>query len=167
MTLRVSDQMDPVENSLDLIERELDAADWSHERDGYNSIHCIAPTCWGDLGGVFTMQESPDALHFSVTLDVKPTLARRGEVSELVILMNEKLWLGHFDYWMADGIILFRHTIPMAGRTEPEASEVTAVIEAAKTAVERFTPSLNYVIWAGKSAEDAMVAAMFDTVGEA
>lgn len=167
MTLDVSSFSDPVENSLDLVERALDAADWTHERDGYNSVHCIAPTCWGDLGGVFTMSEAPDALHFSVTLDVKPTQTRRNEVSELIMLMNEKLWLGHFDYWLNDGMILFRHTIPMEGRNEPEASEISAIIDAATKAVERFTPSLNYVIWAGKTAEDAMEAAMFETVGEA
>lgn len=167
MTLDVSSFSDPVENSLDLVERALDAADWTHERDGYNSVHCIAPTCWGDLGGVFTMAEAPDALHFSVTLDVKPTPTRRNEVSELILLMNEKLWLGHFDYWLQDGMILFRHTIPMAGRAEPDANEISAVIDAATQAVERFTPSLNYVIWAGKTAEEAMETAMFETVGEA
>lgn len=167
MTLDVSSFSDPVENSLDLVERALDAADWTHERDGYNSVHCIAPTCWGDLGGVFTMAEAPDALHFSVTLDVKPTPTRRNEVSELIMLMNEKLWLGHFDYWLQDGMILFRHTIPMAGRAEPDANEISAVIDAATQAVERFTPSLNYVIWAGKTAEEAMETAMFETVGEA
>lgn len=167
MSPETSTHFESAEESLDLIERELDAADWAYERDGLNSVHCIAPTCWGELGGVFTVQECPDSLHFSVTLDVKPTNSRRAEVSELIILINEKLWLGHFDYWMRDGMILFRHTIPLHGRASPEACEVGAVIEAATDAIERFTPSLNYVIWAGKSAEEAMEAAMFETIGEA
>lgn len=167
MTQEVSSHTEAIENSLDLVEQELDAADWSYERDGYNSVHCIAPTRWGDLGGVFTMREDPDALFFSVTLDVKPTPSRRNEINELLIRANEKLWLGHFDFWPIDGLILFRHTIPMAGRNEPEAAEISAIIAAATEAVERFTPCMNYVIWAGKTAEEAMQAALFETIGEA
>ena len=104
MTREVSFDIDAVENSLDLVERELDAAAWSHERDGFNSVHCIAPTRWGDLGGVFTMRDDPEALFFSVTLDVKPTPTRRNEINELLIRANEKLWLGHFDFWPGDGL---------------------------------------------------------------
>ena len=158
---------DSVETCLDIVQQQLDAASWSHERDGENSIHCIAPTRWGELGGVFTMQNDPEALHFSVTLDVKPTANRRNEVAETVIQMNERLWLGHFDYWLQDGIILFRHTISLSGRQEPEAAEITSVIDAAREAIERFTPAVNYVIWAGKTADEALEAALFETIGEA
>ena len=167
MTPDVSSRADSVESSLDLVEEVLDAAEWSYERDGLNSVHCIAPTRWGDLGGIFTMREDPEALQFSVTLDVKPTPSRRNEINELGIQINDKLWLGHFDYWQGDDLIIFRHTIPMAGRIEPECAEVSAVIAAATEAVERFTPSMNYVIWAGKTAAEAMESAMFETIGEA
>jgi hypothetical protein len=34
-------------------------------------------------------------------------------------------------------------------------------------ACERYYPALQFVIWAGKSAAEAMTAAMFDTEGEA
>ena len=32
------------ENSMDLVEQILDDADWSYERDGHDSVHCIVPT---------------------------------------------------------------------------------------------------------------------------
>jgi hypothetical protein len=34
-------------------------------------------------------------------------------------------------------------------------------------ACERYYPALQFVIWAGKTAAEAMTAAMFDTEGEA
>ena len=34
-------------------------------------------------------------------------------------------------------------------------------------AVDRFVPAFNFLIWAGKSPEEAMDAAMFETDGEA
>ena len=167
MSSDITSSMDPVESSFDLVEEILDDADWSYERDSNNSVHCIAPTRWGDLGSVFTMRQNPQALQFTVTLDVKPTPARRTEVNELVVLINEQMVLGHFDYWSDDDLVLFRHAIPMAHRFEPEGSEINAVIDAATQAAERFTPALNYVIWAGKSAAEALQIAMFETHGEA
>jgi hypothetical protein len=34
-------------------------------------------------------------------------------------------------------------------------------------ACERYYPAFQFVVWAGKSASEAMSAAMFDTAGEA
>lgn len=168
MTSTLISAGDSVENSLDIIERVLDASDWSYERDAYNSLHCIIPTRWGDMGGVFSMREIPsEALQFSLTLDVKPIPSRRNELNELLLLINEQLWLGHFDYWPMDDLIIFRHTIAMAGRSEPEGSEISSIIDAATSAIDQFTPCMNYVIWAGKTADEAIKTALFETVGEA
>jgi hypothetical protein len=41
------------------------------------------------------------------------------------------------------------------------------MLEGALHACERYYPALQFVIWAGKTAAEAMDAAMFDTVGEA
>ncbi|MAP94844.1 MAG: hypothetical protein CMK07_07835 [Ponticaulis sp.] len=167
MTSTLSSSVDTVENSLDQIERVLDASDWSYERDGFNSVHCIIPTRWGEMGGLFTISEDPEALQFSLTLDVKPTPIRRAELNELLVMINERLWLGHLDFWPGDNLIIFRHTIAMAGRFEPEESEISAIISAATSAIDQFTPSMNYVIWAGKTADQAFQMAMFETTGEA
>ena len=66
-----------------------------------------------------------------------------------------------------DAVILFRHTLPMLDRSEPEAGEVRAVIAAATDAINMFVPAFNFVIWAGKTPREAMDAAMFETDGEA
>lgn len=152
---------------MEQVERVLEDADWSYERDSFNTVHCIVPTRWGDMGGIFSMREPHQLLQFSVTLDVKPTPTRRNELADLVIMINEKLSLGHFDYWPGDDMITFRHAISTAERIGAEATEISAVADAACAAVEKFLPSMNYVVWAGKSASDAMDMAMFETVGEA
>lgn len=155
------------ENSMDLVEQILDDADWSYERDGHDSVHCIVPTRWGDMCGIFCMSTEPESLQFSLTLDVKPTPPRRDELSELILRINDNLGPGHFDYWAGDDVVLFRQGIPMAGRNRPEDDEVSAIVDAATKAVNQYMPSMNYVIWAGKDAEDALGMANFQTIGEA
>ena len=153
---------------MELVESCLAVAGWDFQRDEEDTtLQCIAASRWGDMGGMFASRREPPALHFSLTLDVKPTQARRVQINELVMMANERLWLGHFDYWADEGVIIFRHALPLLDRIEPEAGEVRAVMAAALDAVNMFVPAFNFVIWAGKTPAEAMEAAMFETAGEA
>ncbi|GAB5457955.1 MAG: YbjN domain-containing protein [Henriciella sp.] len=158
------DSIDPME----IIEICLSEAGWDFHRDEEDaSLQCIASTRWGDMGGMFANRAEPPALHFSITLDVKPTPARRTQIAELVMMANERLWLGHFDYWADEGVIIFRHALPMLDRIEPAQGEIRALLAAGIDAVNMFVPAFNFVIWAGKTPAEAMEAAMFETAGEA
>ena len=167
MSLSQTDVYDPVIETLDLIEDYLETNSWAHEREDDEAVQCIVPTRWGEMGGLFALRTDPAALHFSVTLDVKPQIARKAAIAELVMMMNERLWLGHFDYWAEEGVLLFRHALPMLDRDCPSGGEVRSLMAAAVDAVDRFIPAFNFVVWAGKTPREAMDAAMFETQGEA
>ncbi|MEM6898645.1 MAG: YbjN domain-containing protein [Pseudomonadota bacterium] len=153
--------------TIDAIEQALAHTDWDYERDESGGVQCIAATRWGEIGALFAVREEPAALHFSMTLDVKPQATRQSVIGELILSINERLWLGHFDYWIEDHVILFRHTIPLGGRAAPMPTEIHAVMMAGLDAVERFVPAFNFVIWAGKTPAEALAAVMFETDGEA
>jgi len=127
VTLQTEDNHDLFE----IVEHVLGSLGWQYDRESYNSIQCIAPTRWGEMGCLFACRLDPAALHFSLTLDVKPQSTRKAVISELVMLMNEQLWLGHFDFWIEDEVIIFRHALPLAGRMAPGSGEVQAVLTAA------------------------------------
>ena len=85
--MSLTSESDFADVSLDQVERVLQDADCVYERDAFNTVHCIIPTCWGDMGGVFTFRETPQLLQFSITLDVKPTPSRRGELNDLIVYL--------------------------------------------------------------------------------
>ena len=155
------------ERALDVVEQTLLAADWACERSEEGAVHCAAMTRWGECGGLFAWRAEPASLHFSLTIDVRSQRARKAAIHDLVCRINERLWLGHFDFWADEGVAVFRHTIPMLDRIAPEPGEIAAVIAAALDAADQFLPAFNFVIWAGKSPAEAMDAAMFETAGEA
>lgn len=152
---------------LDRVEESLEAVGWQYERDEEGTIQAVAETRWGDMGALFAFRPDPAAIHFSLTLDVKPQSGRRSAICELITMANERLWLGHFDYWGEEGVIIFRYTFPMMDRPEVSSGEVRAALAAAVSAAERFVPAFNFLIWAGKSPRDAIDAVMFETHGEA
>ncbi|MCA8901692.1 MAG: YbjN domain-containing protein [Hyphomonas sp.] len=152
---------------LERVEEALEEGGWQAERDEEGTLQAVAETRWGDLGALFAYRPEPAAIHFSMTLDVKPQGAKRSAIAELIMMANERLWLGHFDYWGDEGVIIFRHTLPMTDRDEPSIGEVRSIMAAAISATERFIPAFNFLVWAGKSPTEAIEAVMFETHGEA
>lgn len=155
------------DRSLEIVEQTLLAADWACERSEEGMIHCAAMTKWGEFGGMFAWRSEPASLNFSLTLDLRAPNAKQSAISDLLRRINERLWLGHFDYWNEEGVAVFRHTIPMLDRISPDPGEIAAVLAAALDAADQFLPAFNFVVWAGKSAEEAVAAVVFETAGEA
>lgn len=159
--------IDAHDSSMDVVEQTLLAADWACERSEEGLIHCASLTRWGEFGGMFAWRDEPASLNFSLTMDLRAPNAKHAAISELLRRMNERLWLGHFDYWTDEGVAVFRHTIPMLDRISPDPGEIAAVLAAALDAADQFLPAFNFVVWAGKSAEEAVKAVAFETHGEA
>jgi hypothetical protein len=64
-------------------------------------------------------------------------------------------------------MVMFRHALVLAGGVSASGRQCEAVLGTALDSCERYFPAFQFAIWAGKSAREAIDAAMFDTVGEA
>jgi hypothetical protein len=62
---------------------------------------------------------------------------------------------------------MFRHTILLRGTGGVAVEQLEDLMEAALCECERYYPAFQFVIWGGKRPEEAMQAAMLETVGEA
>ena len=92
---------------------------------------------------------------------------RHSEIHGLLALINEKMWLGHFDLWTEEGLPMFRHAIPLRGTEGLRPEQLNDLVEVAINESERFYPAFQYVVWAGKTPFDALTASILETVGEA
>jgi hypothetical protein len=106
-------------------------------------------------------------LQFLAFPDIKVGPEKRTAIYESLGLINEQLWLGHFELWSGSGLIVFRHAtlVPESEGLSFEAAE--AISEAAIEECERFYPVFQFVLWGGKSPSEAISAALIDTAGEA
>jgi len=62
---------------------------------------------------------------------------------------------------------MYRQALILPGGLAASPAQCELMLDGALHACERYYPALQFVAWAGKSAAEAMTAAMFDTVGEA
>ncbi|MBU6406359.1 MAG: YbjN domain-containing protein [Alphaproteobacteria bacterium] len=122
---------------------------------------------WGEAVGFFSYRAELPAVLFTFGLDLAAPEHKRAEAASLCALINENLWLGHFDVWSEDGAIVMRHSLPMVGRSEVSEGEFQALLAAALDAADRFQPAFALLIHGGYAPAEAAKASLFETVGEA
>jgi hypothetical protein len=154
-------------NPLEVVEHIATTNDWSFERAGDDEITILVRGKWADYQVSFTWMYDLEALHLACAFEMKTPERCRVEVQQLISMINEQMWIGHFDVWMQDGLVMYRHALVLAGGVEASGRQCEALLSTALDACERYYPSFQFVVWAGKGAREALDAAMFETAGQA
>ena len=92
---------------------------------------------------------------------------KKAAAFELLGLINEQLWLGHFDIWSQGGVLLYRHGLMLGDEGMLGLSMAQTAIEAAVSECDRFYPAFQFVLWGDKTPRQALDAALVDAAGEA
>jgi hypothetical protein len=154
-------------NPLDVVEHMASGNDWPFERAGEDEIGLVVTGRWTTYQVSFTWMGDIEALHLACAFDIRIPETRIAEVQQLIAMINEQLWIGHFDVWTQNGMVMFRHALVLSGGVAPSGGQCEAVFSSALDACERYFPAFQFVVWAGKPAREAMEASMFETSGEA
>ena len=152
---------------VDIVEQLASVNGWSFEREHDDEICISVSGGWSDYHIAFTWLTGIEALHIGCAFDVKVPERRRAELLSLISLINEQLWVGHFGLFENENSVLFRHAILLPGSMQPDPAQCEAVIQAATGACERYYQSIQFVLWAGHKAREALDTALFETAGEA
>jgi len=168
MDLWLDDEPETTSDPMETVEAVIASDDrFKCERAEDGDVHFSFRCSWGETVGYFSYRHELPAMLFTLGFDIQAPKSRLEEAVKLASLINENLWLGHFDVWSDDGTIIFRHAMPMIGRDEISIGEIQAMLAAAMDAAERFQPAFQFLILGGMAAADASQAALFETCGEA
>jgi hypothetical protein len=155
-----------VNSPIDLIEQIANGNDWATERASDDEITLIVAGQWTDYNVSLNWRGDLETLHIACAFDAKIPDNRQNEVYRLVAQINEQLWLGHFDVWIQEGLIMFRHGLMLNGALATT-GQCEALLKAALEACERYYQAFQFVVWAGKESRDALASTMFETEGRA
>jgi hypothetical protein len=154
-------------NPLEVVERMATTHQWSFERAGEDELTIVVRGKWTDYQVSFTWMYDIESLHLACAFELKVPERSLAEVERLIAMINAQMWIGHFDLWTKDGLVMFRHALLLAGGVEASARQCEVLLSAALDACERFYPAFQFVVWAGEGAREALEAAMFETAGQA
>lgn len=154
---------------IEMLEHYFEAHGWSYDRSGEEEILATYQGSWAQYELRAVWREEDRVLQFLALPDIRVPTEKRATIYETLGLINEQLWIGHFEMWASSGVVLFRHAALLDGNGEPTLTleQAETLIEAAIDECERFYPVFQFVLWGDKSPAEAIAAAMIETQGEA
>lgn len=155
-----------ITNPVDLMERTALSHDWACERSSDDELTLIVAGSWTDYNISLNWRDDLESLHLACAFDFKVPDNRLSEIYRLIAQINEQLWLGHFDLWTQEGLIMYRHGLMLNGSVATT-RQCEALLKASLEACERYYQAFQFVVWAGKESREALVSTMFQTEGHA
>ncbi len=155
------------EHPLDRLEQLAAGHNWYVERAADDEINMVVEGTWSDLHVCLNWRGDIEGLHMACTFDLRVPAARREEVRRATSMINEQLYFGHFDIWPNEGTLMYRDGLLLSGGARATDAQFEGLISLALETSERYFPVFQFVIWAGKSAEQALELSLLETLGEA
>ena len=161
--LRIEDAFNP----LDIAESVIMDRDWVFERSGESELIAEVSGVWCNYRLWLNWQEDSGGLTLSCALDTKFPKQMLFKIHSLLAMVNEKMWLGHFDVSPEEMSVTFRHSLLLREGAGTTAEHLHDLFDIAVNECERFFPAFQSVVWSGKSPAEALQISLFETIAEA
>lgn len=154
-------------NPIDVVEDVIHSKKWTFSRaDEYELVAEIASN-WCQYRLYFTWSEQIKAISFTITFDLKFPQNKSKDAHELLALINEKLWIGHFDITSTNGIPAYRHTVLSLPENEILHKQLEDLVDIAVFECEKYYPAFQLVLFEDSDPSRALSLSTFDTIGQA
>mgnify|MGYP000941583905 CR=1 FL=1 len=161
------DQENFVLNPIDIVENVIHGKKWSFSRsDDYELVAEIASQ-WCQYRLYFTWSENISAMSFTITFDLCFPQSKFNKAYELLGLINEKLWIGHFDITSKNGIPAYRHTVLSSSGNEFLHKKLEDLVDIGIYECEKYYPSFQSILFDDTEPQEALELCAFDTIGSA
>ena len=152
---------------LDVVELVLAAENLAFDRTEDGDLAFALAGARKDYELWFAWRPEADCLQLCLSLDLRASKTKRSSAYELLSMINQRVWLGHFEVWTEDGEVVFRHALALPAGERPTMAQAASMIDAAVEAADRFYPAFDFLRHSAKTPDEAMAACMFETVGQA
>ncbi|MCB1834721.1 MAG: YbjN domain-containing protein [Geminicoccaceae bacterium] len=156
-----------VANPLDRVEKLADNQEWPYHRHSDEELAAEIDGQWCHYRLWFSWHPEIGVMHLSCALDMKVPAKKRAEFFELLSIANTKLWLGHFELWQEEQLPIFRHACLFRESSGASEGLLSDLVDIAVNECDRFYPAFQFMFWGGRKAEEAIMAALLETEGEA
>jgi hypothetical protein len=154
-------------NPLEVVEHLATSQVWALERASDDELNVVVQGKRADYQVLFTWMHDIEVLHLACSFEIKSSERSNGEIERLIPMINSQMWVGHFEFWPTERLVIFRHTLVLCGGVHPSRRQCEALLCAALDACECYHSAFQFVTRNGAGAREALEAAMFETAGEA
>jgi hypothetical protein len=156
-----------ISNPIDVVEEVIHSKKWTFSRADDHELVAEISSEWCQYRLYFTWSEQIRAISFTITFDLKFPSSKSPEVQELLALINEKLWIGHFDITSKNGIPAYRHTVLSFEENEVLHRQLEDLVDIAIYECEKYYPAFQLVLFEDANPMKALEISTFETIGQA
>ncbi len=154
-------------NPIDMVENIFSSKLYEVNRRNINEVVVEVQGKWSNMLLFFAWETSMKCLHISCLMDIENKLEDRSKIFELLALINENLWVGHFIYWSEQNTPVFKHSLFLNYEEEFFEHKISQMIDVAINECERIYPVFKVVLTKGMSPQDALFPLTMETMGQA
>lgn len=144
------------DNPIDTVEHIFNSKSLEFERRNLNEVVVEVEGKWNNMLLFFAWEEHMRCLHISCLMNLNVEVADRGKIFELLALVNENLWLGHFSYWSEHQMPIFKHSVILDQHDMNFESKLNQIIAIAVNECEHMYPIFNAVLTQNVSPQQAL-----------
>jgi hypothetical protein len=165
--MQTAQNLASVINPIDMVETIFASKSYELDRRNINEVVVEVQGKWVNMLLFFAWEASMKCLHMSCLMDIDNQLDDRSKVFELLALVNENLWVGHFSYWTEQNMPVFKHSVFLNYEEEFFEHKISQMIDIAINECERIYPIFKVVLTKGMEPKDALYPMLMETVGQA
>ena len=152
---------------IDVVEHILNRQAYELERRSRNEVVVEIKGRWNEMLLVFSWEESMHCLHVSCLINIEDQQKDHNKIFELLALINDDLWVGHFSYWTEQKMPVFRYSLFYNPDNKDFSIQLTHVMDIAVKECERMYPVFNVVLTKGMEPRQALYPMLLETLGQA
>ena len=164
--MELAKNLAPEYNPIDVVENIFSSRSFELERRSINEVVVEVQGKWNNMLLFFAWEANMHCMHLSCLMDIETKIEDRSKIFELLALVNEELWVGHFSYWTEQNIPVFKHSVILNDGEDIE-SKISQIIDIAIKECERMYPIFKVVLTKGMDPKQALYPMMMATVGQA
>lgn len=164
--MELAKNLAPEYNPIDVVENIFSSRSFELERRSISEVVVEVQGKWNNMLLFFAWEANMQCMHLSCLMDIETKIEDRSKIFELLALVNEELWVGHFSYWTEQNIPVFKHSVILNDGEDIE-SKISQIIDIAIKECERMYPIFKVVLTKGMDPKQALYPMMMATVGQA
>ena len=154
-------------NPIDIVEDVIYQKNWNFSRADEHELVAEISSNWCQYRLYFNWSEKIRAMSFTVTFDLCFPKTKITSAYELLGLINETLWVGHFDITSKNGIPAYRNTVISLSDNDLQHKKLEDLVDIGIYECEKYYPSFQKVLFENVPPNESLKLINFDVIGRA
>ena len=145
-------------NPIDTVEAIFLQKSYAFERRSENEVAVEIEGKWNNMLLFVAWEQHLRCLHISCLMNINAEISDCSRIFELLALVNENLWLGHFSFWSAHRMPIFKHSVIINHEEQDFSNKLEQIVEIAVNECEQMYPVFDAVITGNISPQQALMS---------